>query len=440
MKKLVNPQVAVREEDLNLLSRLKGFSNRKLKTVKSIAIAMGYVMASVVVSVPRAQADIGLLRAREGLAGAVSAPQNPLSNRVFNRNSGRQGTEISGESQSGKPKGTVGGPMKQAVSPRQPLTPQHAAVKHGKLILRNDTESGTLIFLHAPGAERFSRYAYIPACFKREMSAAYSTEWQASLDTENLHKVEVGKGDTLGVSVSKLYNHKDGTACDAAKRSQARTVAGALTARHTRNAEDMPVATPVRILPGFPNLKADNKIARATVVDTRNNANKLASDPTKAAKEIRKGIESLDRQLEEIMKRVLQYTGDTRNINDDEELLEVARFIKGDGSNNNKASQILDSYLNTCGYPFASTADALQLLDTMQVIERNKQNLQADLIIYNGLTLRKLGNSYVHYGVAPSLAVLNKRITPKNPPKQFDGLNCVKDKSNPTTPALTTTI
>ncbi|GJD16734.1 hypothetical protein RIVM261_016900 [Rivularia sp. IAM M-261] len=418
MKKLVNPQVAVREEDLNLLSRLKGFSNRKLKTVKSIAIAMGCVTASVVVSVPRAQADIGLLRAREGLAGAVSAPQNPLSNRVFNRNSGRQGTEISGESQSGKPKGTVGGPVKQAVTPEARNTQQEGAEKYGKLILRNDTEIGGLIFLHAPGSQRFSRYAYVPACSAREMSAEYTNGWRVSADTVHLHKVVVGKKGVMEVRRSTFTQHPNVTDCDQVLREKAHRAVASISPN--QDARAIPRTPLVQEVALSSSLETEGEKA----IKAAKNIYQKVKVPGVVASKLVNGQEALSKVnvlLDNYILNFLQSTNRTPNVQDLKEMRLVAQYLKGDGTNLLEAAKRLEQYINDCKKVFATKPEAQRFLSTVQQLQWTAQNIET-LNRQSRDELAALVGQVGGTGAGnKTLLDLNSKIIPGQPPT-FSGL------------------
>ncbi|MBD2492294.1 hypothetical protein [Aulosira sp. FACHB-615] len=124
MKVLTDTQVAIQYKKLNLSFKLITFSSTKLqalKAVKPTVIAMGCITAGIIVGT------------------SAQAAQRTVSD----------------------------------------------SRTDGTLTLINDTRSEVLIFLHKVGeTEAYTRYAYLPACSKRQMSDDYSGGWQASVNLQ----------------------------------------------------------------------------------------------------------------------------------------------------------------------------------------------------------------------------------------------------------------
>jgi hypothetical protein len=124
MKVLTDTQVAIQYKKLNLSFKLITFSSTKLqalKAVKPTVIAMGCITAGIIVGT------------------SAQAAQRTVSD----------------------------------------------SRTDGTLTLINDTRSEVLIFLHKVGeTEAYTRYAYLPACSKRQMSDDYSGGWQVSVNLQ----------------------------------------------------------------------------------------------------------------------------------------------------------------------------------------------------------------------------------------------------------------
>jgi hypothetical protein len=146
--------------------------NTNLKALKAVKLAIAAVcIISGVLAGAGAQAAIGHKAVRDAVPGTVGTPKyTPL-----------QGIKI-GETFVAQIQGYMNrylaaipittGQTTSKTTVRQGQTVQaQAPLQYGKLKLRNDTESGAIVFLHAPGEENYSRYAYLPACSERDMSA-----------------------------------------------------------------------------------------------------------------------------------------------------------------------------------------------------------------------------------------------------------------------------
>lgn len=305
----------------NDCSNPRGFEKIKtyaIKAVKSIALAIGCITASVVVSVPTAQAAI---------RGSVSTTN-------------------------------------QSASQGQPIK-SRAPVQHGKLILRNDTEIGSLIFLHAPGADNFTRYTYVPACTARVMSAEYSTKWRASPDTVNQSSIVVGVGGVLEVTRSTLAHTTPAVGCDVSMQKQAMTVATALKSTDSASTRALSAAPVAIEFIGITSFADDaqrlNNIFRRTTA-----AAKQAPTPEVAVAIANKGRDEVAALMTNLVKESLRKTGRTPNVKDEQELLLVARYIKGNGEDLETAAMRLEKYLKDCDLVFAKSGDALALLQVMQ--------------------------------------------------------------------------
>jgi hypothetical protein len=210
MKKLANPQVGVRHEDLNPPSKLRAFGSIKLKALKAakaIAIAAGVITTSL-------------------LLGTTSLAS---TNQIRNSTGRNVGTEVpspavlDGKDKNGEEtNGSI--TLHNATRSRQetrsvkyvPPTRPASRTKHkssesypgkalnGKFTLVNDRPTPMLIYIKGPSAQGRPRYAYLPGCTTRELNGRYSTGWRVSADMRRWIPLREIGGGTLEVRASSV--------------------------------------------------------------------------------------------------------------------------------------------------------------------------------------------------------------------------------------------
>ncbi|NMG09758.1 peptidoglycan-binding domain-containing protein [Brasilonema sp. UFV-L1] len=220
MKTLADPQVAVRHEDLNPLSKLSALRDIKLKApkaVKFIAIAVGCITAGVVASTA-AQAETVHKTLSYGDRGSgVATLQSKLGGIAVDGIFGSQtlsklksyqaahGLAVDGVATS-KTLASIGSLNLAQASNQTPL-------QQGKLKLINDIPRPMIIYLKKPGDVRHSRYAYLRGCTERTLNAQYSSSWNVSNDFESWQGLNVHRGGVYEVRASSMEKRNDGVKC-----------------------------------------------------------------------------------------------------------------------------------------------------------------------------------------------------------------------------------
>jgi len=278
--------------------------------------------------------------------------------------------------------GTVGTPkytplqgikIGKTVQARVPL-------QYGKLKLRNDTESGAIVFLHAPGEEKYSRYAYLPACSERDMSAKYSTRWRVSVDAVHAQQIGVVKGGVLMVATSSLVNQPDIMACNRGLRLQSQRIVATLTNRPQDYANISQATYRPVVVNNLQYLLVTRPQEVMQNVSTRTSPQALESLPQEKQMAVLNAQERwVDSEMLMMSANVLRIPSRKVNAVDDKKLIEVARYLKGNGSplNVEKASVRLNQYIVDCYQVFAGQPQALQFLKNLRTYENLKTNLQA---------------------------------------------------------------